>query len=483
VRWRLVAALVGIVAVVLVVQDLPLAFHLERVERDRLETGLARDAYVLAGRSEDVLEDGTPAERAALGRAVAGYGAQTGATVVVTDANGTAVATSTGEAIGEPYANRPEIVAAVRGKFAAGERDSHTLGEPLVYVAVPIPSGERVLGAVRLTYPASVIDRRVGDRLRSLAAGAAVSIAAALVVAVVVAATVVRPLRRLRSATDALAGGDLAARVRRGSGPPEVRALAASFDDMATRIEDMMSAQRAFAADASHQLRTPLTALRLRIDQAAGLVEHDPVAARRRLDAAAGEIDRLSRLTEGLLTLARADADTEPLEVDIAAVARERAAAWRPLADERGIELGVAAPPVAVALAVAGAVEQIVDGYIDNALEVAPAGSVLRVEVASRAHEVVLHVIDAGPGLDARQRERAFDRLWQAGGARSGSGLGLAIIRRLATAGGGTVELRRAPTGGIDAVATFPAPRGPRPPVPAGSARSAGLAASVPAVR
>jgi signal transduction histidine kinase len=481
VRWRLVAVLVGIVAVVLLVQDVPLAFHLERVERDRLETGLARDAYVWAGRSEEVLEEGTPRERAALGRALAAYAARTGATVIVTDLNGTAVATSAPEVVGEPYANRPEVAAAVRGRFAAGERDSHSLGEPLVYVAVPVRSGELLLGAVRLTYPASVIERRVGSRLRSLAAGAAVSIAAALAVAVVVAATVARPLRRLRSATDALAGGDLSARARSAGGPPEVRALAASFDDMATRIEDMVSAQRAFVADASHQLRTPLTALRLRIDQAAELVEHDPAAARLRLDAAAGEIDRLARLTEGLLTLARADADTEPLEVDVAAVARERVAVWRPLAEERGVDLEVTAPPVALALAVAGAVEQIVDGYVDNALEVAPAGSVLWVQVASRAREVVLHVIDAGPGLDDAQRERAFDRLWQAGGARSGSGLGLAIIRRLATAGGGTVELRRAPAGGIDAVATFPAPRGTRAPTPAEPVRAADAPAPAPA--
>jgi len=478
-----VAALVGIVAVVLLVQDVPLAFHVERVERDRLETGLARDAYVLAGRSENVLEDGSPAERAGLGLAVAAYEARTGATVIVTDSNGTAVATGDRVTVGEPYGNRPEVAEAVRGRFAVGERESRTLGQPLVYVAVPVRSGDQVLGVVRLAYPARVIDSRVAARLRSLMASAAVSIGVALIVAMVLAATVARPLRRLRAATEALAGGDLGARACPGTGPPEVRALAASFDDMATRIQDMVSAQRAFSADASHQLRTPLTALRLRIDQAAELVDQDPPAARRRLDAAAAEIDRLARLTEGLLTLARADTDTEPMPADVAAVVRERVAVWRPLAEESGVVLVIDVPPSASALAVAGAVEQIVDGYIDNALEVAPPGSTLRVAVVRRAHDVVLHVIDAGPGLDDGQRERAFDRLWQAGGGHSGSGLGLAIIRRLATAGGGTVELRRATTGGIDAVATFPAAaRGVRAPAPPGPA-SVAAATPAPAVR
>jgi len=483
VRWRLVAALVGIVAVVLIVQDVPLAFHLERVERDRLETGLARDAFVLAGRSEDVLEDGGPAERAALNQAVASYASRTGATVIVTDGNGTAVATGDRTTIGEPYGNRPEVAAAIQGRFAVGERASRSLGQPLVYVAVPVRSGDQVLGVVRLAYPARVIDSRVAARLRSLMASAAVSIGVALVVAMVLAATVARPLRRLRTATEALAAGDLSARVCPGTGPPEVRALAASFDDMATRIQDMVSAQRAFSADASHQLRTPLTALRLRIDQAAELVDQDPPAARRRLDAAAAEIDRLARLTEGLLTLARADTDTEPVPADVAAVVRERVAVWRPLADESGVELVIDAPPSAPALAVAGAVEQIIDGYIDNALDVAPLGSTLRVAVVRRAHDVVLHVIDAGPGLDDGQRERAFDRLWQAGGGHSGSGLGLAIIRRLATAGGGTVELRRATTGGIDAVATFPASRGTRVPAAPEPATAAPAPAPTPAIR
>lgn len=457
-RWRLAAAFVGIVAIVLIGQDIPLAFHLERVERDRLETALERDAYVLAGQSEDVLEGTSRLEDSALGAEVANYAAQTDATVVVTDDSGEAIATSGGpDRVGESYANRPEIEAATQGRFASGERDSRTLGEPLVYVAVPVRSGDRVLGAVRLTYPAREIDSRVVDRLRGLVVAAAISIAAAAAVAVVLATTIARPLRRLRAATDAFAAGDLATRVSSDAGPPEARSLAASFDAMAARIERMVEAQRAFAGDASHQLRTPLTALRLRLDQAAALVETDPAAAKARLDAATAEIDRLGRLTDGLLALARAGAaDAEVVTVDVAAAARDRATEWGPLADEHGVDLAVDASGTAPARSVAGAVEQIIDGYVDNALEVAPAGTTLRISVEHEGRSVVVHVVDEGPGLDDQQRIRAFDRFWQAGGgSASGSGLGLAIIRQLAAASGAEVELRPTAIGGIDAVAVF----------------------------
>jgi signal transduction histidine kinase len=458
VTWRLVAAFTVVVALVLVVQDVPLAFHLERVERDRLETTLERDAYVLAGQSEDVLEGTVTIDDAGVDEIVTDYAARTGATVVVTDAGGTAIAVSgDGESVGESYANRPEVRAALDGRFASGERDSTTLGEPLVYVAVPVRSGGEVLGAVRLTYPAHVIDDRVAERLWAVAAVAAISIAAAIVVAAVLAATVTRPLRRLRTATEALASGDLGTRAATSTGPPEVRSLAAAFDTMASRLERLVATQRSFAADASHQLRTPLTALRLRIEQAAAIAATDPDAAGERLDAATIEIDRLSLLVEGLLTLARAEGTTTRLAVvDVAAVLAERAEHWRPLADEHGVALALDLPRTAPARAVPGAVEQVVDGYVDNALDVSPPGSTLRLAVETTDAAVTLHVVDAGPGLTTEQRARAFDRFWQAPGTRTGSGLGLAITHQLATASGGSVELRRAAGGGIDATATFP---------------------------
>ncbi|MEY2959331.1 MAG: hypothetical protein RLZZ01_1899, partial [Actinomycetota bacterium] len=105
---------------------------------------------------------------------------------------------------------------------------------------------------------------------------------------------------------------------------------------------------------------------------------------------------------------------------------------------------------------VPGAIEQIVDNLVDNALEVSPPGATLTLELVDLGDTIELHVADEGPGLAPEDRERAFDRFWRAPNAPAGgSGLGLAIVRELAAAGGGEVEMRESPSGGVDVVVTF----------------------------
>jgi signal transduction histidine kinase len=225
---------------------------------------------------------------------------------------------------------------------------------------------------------------------------------------------------------------------------------------MAGRLGQLVDRQRAFAGTASHQLRTPLTALRLRLEQLSYQVADDDDAVET-VEAALFETDRLHRMIEGLLALSRAeDAAVGPLEIDLSAVVRERAEHWAALADEHSVEIVADVPDRVSVLAVAGAVEQIVDNLIDNALEVSPPGSTLRLEVRGGTHVAELHVIDEGPGLSAADRALAFERFWRgADSAPDGSGLGLAIVHQLVAAGDGTAELRASRSGGIDAVVTF----------------------------
>lgn len=455
------AAFMAVTLLVVVVQDIPLGNYLQRVERERIVTALERDAFLLAGRTEDILE--APAEPDS--RMVADvhrYRQTSGARVVIVNSAGVAIVTSDDDqsATGSSYRSRPEIAAALSGEIATGQRHSVSLGLDLLYVTVPVVSGDRVIGAVRLTYPTQVVTDQVRGQLRMLWLVAGITVLLAGAVAYVMASTVTRRLRQLRRTTELLADGRLDARTPVAGGAPEIRSLARSVNRMADRLEELLRQQRAFAGDASHQLRTPLTALRLRLDSAADLVDTDPEAARDTLASAQEEAFRLQRIIDGLLMLSRAEAGIPPEEIDLAETARARADQWQPLADESDVRIAVAAPPAAPALAVPGAAEQIIDNLIDNALAVSPPGSTIEVVVAPALDTdfVDVHVRDEGPGMSAEDRARAFDRFWRGRGDTGGSGLGLAIVARLARVSGATAELTprsRAGARGLDAHVRF----------------------------
>jgi signal transduction histidine kinase len=331
----------------------------------------------------------------------------------------------------------------------------------LVYVAVPVVSGASVVGAVRITYPAEIIDERAGEKVRGLLLVGAISLGLAALAAVLMAGTITSPLRRLQRSTEKLADGDFSERAQ-PEGAPELRSLATSFNAMTERISRLLDQQSAFAGDASHQLRTPLTALRLQLERAAEVVDTDPDGARERIEAASEETERLQRLVEGLLMIARSEGSTpETVEVDITAMVEERAAVWEPFAEERGVTLLTSSPGGLVAKAVPSAVEQIIDNYVDNALGVARDGDTIYIVAMQHHDSVGVHVIDEGPGMKPEHLAHAFDRFWRAPDApHGGSGIGLAVVQHLAELSGGRAELRnRADRSGLDACVLLPAPK------------------------
>jgi signal transduction histidine kinase len=479
-RWRLICAFMAITLLVVLVQDIPLGGYLVRVERDRLATSLERDAFLLSGRAHHLLEPGASGGSAAapVTVAVRDYGRASGARVVIVDRAGTAVVTSDDDqsSTGSSYVSRPEISAALAGQITSGQRHSDTLGFDLVYVTVPVLSGESITGAVRLTYPASVVDDRVSGQLRVMWAVAGTTVLLAGLLAYLLAGAVTRRIKRLQKATELLAEGNLDTRTEEEQGPPELRALARSFNQMADRLEHVLQQQRGFASDASHQLRTPLTGLRLRLENAVDAVGNDPDGARVMVADSLEETYRLQRIIDGLLLLSRADSrHVEREEVDLSEIARSRVEQWEALAEESGVRTVLDAVPEARVVAMPGAAEQIIDNLIDNALAVAPPGSEIRLLVrpegasnhgvantgsantgASSGYE--LHVLDDGPGLSEEDRHKAFNRFWRGQSTSEGSGLGLAIVQQLAEASGAAASLEARPgAGGLDARVTFKA--------------------------
>jgi signal transduction histidine kinase len=461
-KRRLLASMVGLTTFVLLVHDVPLFDHLGHVERDRVVTGLEVDAFTIAGRSVEVLEGlseiGT-ADTSVLGELVADYSAETGGRVIVTDFRGYVVVASDEElGSNRDYSSRPEIAGALAGKPMTGERNSQTLGTDLLYVAVPVIAGDRIDGVVRITYPASVIDDRVRSRLWGILAAALVSIVVAIVVAFVLTFTVTGPLNRLRSVTEQLGDENFEATADEESGPPEIRSLARSFNRMRTRLERLLNKQRGFASDASHQLRTPLTALRLQLELAEAAVDRDPESAKRKIEAAHTEIERLQHLVDGLLALARAEARNDALQaVELLDVVRDRIDSWSALSAESGVELSLVGSIPCRVTAMSGVVDQVLDNFIDNAVQYSPSGSSIEVSVDLGTSDATVSVADRGPGMTPEQCEHALDRFWRApDAAPGGTGLGLAIAARLAEACGGLVSLHPRDGGGLVAQLRLP---------------------------
>jgi signal transduction histidine kinase len=428
---RLLLSYLSLTLLVLAVLEVPLGLTYSHNERSDLEAKVERDAVTIASLSEGALEGTVETSVPALARIATRYQADTGGRVVVVGRSGTALVDSAPIPGDTSFASRPEIAAALAGRVASGVRHSSTLGKDLLYVAVPVASAGKILGAARITYPTSAVDSRVRRYWLTLASIAGVVLAGVSLLGLWVARGVTRPLRRLEEAAVAVGAGRLDVRAPE-EGPVEVRRLAQEFNEMATKLGRLLDSQQAFVADASHELRTPLTALRLRLENIGG-------------DAAApalAEVERLGRLVESLLALARADAGAAGAgPVDVDAVLDDRLAAWRRVgrSGERGVLVRSSADRLG----------QIVDNLVSNATAVS---ETVTVSVERSGGWVELHVVDRGPGLTADERARAFDRFWRGRSAASGSGLGLAIVRRLAAADGGDAELREAPGGGIDAV-------------------------------
>jgi signal transduction histidine kinase len=329
---------------------------------------------------------------------------------------------------------------------------------PLV-LAEPVLVDTEIRGAAVTISPTDAL-RAAELRVWSIVAAA---VLLALVLGVLVALPIVRwilrPVQRLDEGTGRVAAAVLAgaepAPVGDGSGPPELRRLSASFDRMAATVTQAYAAQRAFVADASHQLRNPLTALRLRLSNLDGHV--DTEAADDHI-AALEEAERLSTLLDGLLALARAERTAPPVVVDVDPVVNDRIEAWRPLAEHSGLHLVQGGVRGLQVLVPNGAIETVLDAVLDNAVKFSPPGGTISIRIAVDPTHVELTVRDTGPGMAPEELERATGRFWRSPAQSNvdGSGLGLAIAARTLEVAGGELSLELPAGGGLRVVARLP---------------------------
>ncbi|MFN3593455.1 MAG: ATP-binding protein [Thiobacillaceae bacterium] len=247
--------------------------------------------------------------------------------------------------------------------------------------------------------------------------------------------------------------------------PEELRPLAEALNALLTRLDAALRLQRRFIADAAHELRTPLAAVRLQ----AQLVQQATCPAEREawLSRLIAGVDRASHMVQQLLDLARLDpqANAEPVgAVDLCALARTTVADFSVQAEATGIDLGLGPCEQVAMLGRARALRVLLNNLLDNALRHCPPGSRVNVEVHQRADGAWLIVRDNGPGIPEPERDKVFDRFYRLPGTTTGSGLGLAIVREIAQQHGGRVLLSATPGGGLTVSVVLPLAQRHQPP-------------------
>ncbi|MGC2373367.1 MAG: HAMP domain-containing sensor histidine kinase [Solirubrobacteraceae bacterium] len=430
----------------------PLALSLRERVNAEVHSQARSQADVVAATSADLLSQPSLAELSALVRS---SGASVRGRVLIVNARGLVLADSASSlTLGSSYANRPEIAAALHGRVVQTQRASRSLGENILATAVPVLRRGSTIGAVRITQSVAAVQHAVGSTVAKLALVAGTVLLLGLLAGGVIARQVALPLRRLEGAARRVAGGDLSARAA-VEGSSEQRSLSASFNEMADRVQRLIGAQREFVADASHQLRTPLTALRLRLEEARAASVGAQVAVE--LDAGTAEVDRLAAIVDELLILSRAeDRELDGERVDLPDAVLRAVERWRAVAQAREIALKPVGESIGTAWCARADLDRALDVLIENALRYSPAGG----EVTIAAGDGRIEVRDRGPGLAPGEDELVFERFHRGRAGRAGpagSGLGLAIARTLARAWHGDARLENRSGGGAIAVLEFPA--------------------------
>ncbi|MDT3441105.1 HAMP domain-containing sensor histidine kinase [Pseudofrankia sp. BMG5.37] len=444
-RVRLLVILLSLMTAALVALGIPLARSIAEGRQQAMFFDRLGDTTRFAGMAgQNPGPDGTRALTGELVRYDQVYGVE--AVVYGRDVTVRA-ASRVVPSVPDPRA-RAQLNAALRGR--AGENPAQIWpwqDRPLV-IAEPVLAGGDVVGAALTVSPTDRLRGQVLRRWLLLGLGELAALLLCLAVALRLTRWLLAPIDSLDAVTHAIATGQMSTRVSERVGPPELRRLASAFNEMADHVQEVIFQQRAFVADASHQLRNPLSALLLRIETVGlGL----PPEWLDELEETRAEGRRLTEVLDELLALAQAEhAAARPVLFDVAAAARERLSAWRPVATSRQIVLGQTGLSEAMGYADRTAIGSALDAVVDNAIKFSPAGSTVEVMVLRDADSVRVVVRDQGPGVAPEELAAVGRRFWRSPRNVNvgGSGLGLSIaIALLEASGGGLSVALVEPTG------------------------------------
>lgn len=461
-RVRLFVLLLTLIGLVVAALQVPLAFSYAVSAQQRVFIDRLNDTDRFASIARNGLSN---QDVAALEPELRRYDQVYGIPVAIVDRQGRlVVASRDGIDLRAPEV-RDRIAVALSGRRAEEPLVLWPWDDRPLVVAAPYGTGGEVSGVVVTVSPTERLRSRVARvwYLLGLAALLALMVSAAL--AAILARWVLRPVSSLDGAAHALAEGDLDTRVPESTGPPELRRLAHSFNDMAATVSSSLEQQRVFVAEASHQMRNPLTALLLRLGN---IADDLPRRARREYEEAASEGARLQRVLDELLALARAERHLGAVRAhDVGPLLDDRLGAWRLRAERHDQILVREGEASAAAVVDAESFGRALDEVLDNATKYAPEGGVVRAAVHTADDTVRVSVTDDGEGLAAAEMGKVTDRFWRAKAHANvpGSGLGMSIVATLLQTFGGHVEVAPASPHGLTVTLVLPRPVGTPGPV------------------
>ncbi len=430
-RARLLAAFAYTLLVVIVALEVPLSANVSDRVNAEVEADSAAQSQVVAASVADQLRN-----RARLAQITRQAAISLNGLVFVIDGAGRQIVSSAGGITRPPQpTDDPVALQALGGEIAQGR---HHEGRDILSTAVPIVRNGRTVGAIEVEQSLNAVRDQVRQDVFALIGIGVLALILGLGVAWILAGSIARPLRSLGEAARRRAAGDTEARAPERGSREQVQ-VAREFNEMADRLDAVLESQRAFVADASHQLRTPLTGLRLRLE-AAGVKTSDPAVARE-LRAAEHETERLNQLVEDLLALASSEQPAEDDRTDLSLAVQAAAERWRGPAIESRHEISLDTDGEMMVRAGSRELAAILDNLVENAIKYSPSGSPVTIECASENGSAVVGVIsDSGP-LDDEVARHAFERFYRGRGGPSGTGLGLPIVEALARRRGGRARL------------------------------------------
>ena len=452
-RRRLAASYILLLVCVLAALEVPLAVGLTGWDTQRLVASRLADAVRLAEIVEPGVRDGN---LSMLNSTLAQYDFGSGSPVALLDRNGDSI---TASRIGLPLRDR-EVTRVFRqalaGRPTADERSVWPWrSEPLV-AAAPVLAVAGSLAVVVIIAPVNAVADGLVSTYAWLLLGGSGALLTGTVGAWYLAGRTLRPLTDLTGALAEATAGRVPSPVSQRRRPGELAQITQLFNGMTHTVAEVLDRQRMFILHASHQLRTPLTVLRLRVEDLGPELATEEAQEDHRL--ALEEAQRLGLVLNGLLSLASVDRGAvEAQQVDAGEVAAARVIAWQPVARRNQITLRYSAParrtPVFTAPT---ALDQALDALIDNAMKFCTVGCEIVVRVDAPEQDgagVEVHVADDGPGMSPEQRARATEQFWRAPDQQhvDGFGLGLPIVAVLVEASHGRLDLLPADPHGLDA--------------------------------